>query len=33
VGLNTTLFSVVNAVLLRNTPVQAPTAWSRSTRA
>jgi predicted permease len=24
VGLNTTLFSVVNAVLLRNTPVQAP---------
>jgi predicted permease len=24
VGLNTTLFSIVNAVLLRNTPVQAP---------
>ena len=24
VGLNTTLFSVVNAVLLRNTPVQEP---------
>jgi hypothetical protein len=24
VGLNTTLFSVVNAVLLRNTPVPAP---------